>query len=66
MRRKIGPKLHAHRAVECYNWKYLVPMGLKPTNAKHQNTEKKKQAARPSKAQELNASSRKHGGGKKV
>jgi len=41
-------------------------MGLKPTNAKHQNTEKKKQAARSSKAQELNASSRKHRGEKKV
>jgi hypothetical protein len=41
-------------------------MGLKPTHAKHQNTEKKKQATRSSKAQELNASSRKHGGGKRV
>jgi hypothetical protein len=41
-------------------------MGLKPTNAKHQNTEKMKPAVISGKVQELNASSRKHGGGKKV
>lgn len=41
-------------------------MGLTPTNAKHQNTEKMKQAVRSGKAQELNASWKKHGGEKKT
>jgi hypothetical protein len=36
------------------------------TNAKHQNTEKGKQAVRSGKAQELNASLKKHGGEKKT
>jgi hypothetical protein len=41
-------------------------MGSKPTNAKHQNTEKMKPAVISGKVQELNASSRKHGGEKEV